>query len=572
MKEFIKTMTTEWWGITILCIVCVAVWITLSALLYKQFFKRFYDIVLSGIAIIVFSPLLVFLTIAGAIAMKGNPFFVQKRPGRRKKLSKKECVKRNVPYGTYGEENIINLLKFRTMTNEKDENGNLLTDEKRLNSYGKFLRATSLDELLSILNIFTGDISIVGPRPLLVKYLPLYSERQRHRHDVKPGLTGLAQANGRNAISWEDKFRYDIQYVNNITLWQDIKILLLTVLKVFKRSGINSETAATMEEFKGNKEYNILILSAGRRVELVNCFKAARDRLNVKGKVFAADMSETAPALQFADGKFIIPRIESENYVDELIKICKENDIALIVPTIDTELKILAQNKNMIERETSAKVLVSDYESVAICCDKEKSAEWFAMHEFGCPRVITEEAIEKNDYAFPLFIKPCDGSSGVNAFKVNNEKELRFFLDYVKNPIVQECITGTEYTADCFSDFDGNVITIVPRIRLATRSGEILKGETDKNRVIIESVIKLVKSFGFIGQTTVQLFLCADNCIKYIEINPRFGGGAPMSIAAGADSCENLYRLLMDEKLGYNENWTNGVVFSRFDNSVRVSA
>ncbi|MDE6401645.1 MAG: sugar transferase, partial [Clostridiales bacterium] len=280
--------------------------------MYRQFFKRFYDIVLSVIAIAVFSPLLILLTVAGAIAMKGNPFFAQKRPGRRKKLSKKECRKRGVPYGTFGEEKIIKLLKFRTMTNAKDKDGNLLPDEKRLNGYGKFLRSTSLDEIPSLLNIAIGSLSIVGPRPLLVKYLPLYSEEQRHRHDVRPGLTGLAQVNGRNAITWDRKFEYDISYVNNISLWRDIAIIFKTVGKVFKRSGISQDGQATMEFFTGNKHYNILVLSAGRRVELVNCFKAARDRLGLHGKVYAADISETAPALQFADGKFIVPRIGVE--------------------------------------------------------------------------------------------------------------------------------------------------------------------------------------------------------------------------------------------------------------------
>lgn len=246
-------MSSTWWGITILCVVCLAVWVLLSALFYRQFFKRFYDIVLSFIAIIVFSPLLLILTVVGAIEMKGNPFFVQKRPGRRKRLSKKQCGKQGVPYGTYGEERIIKLLKYRTMTNDKDADGNLLPDEKRLNAYGKFLRATSCDELPSLFNILFGSLSIVGPRPLLVQYLPLYSEKQRHRHDVRPGLTGLAQVNGRNAISWQDKFKFDLEYTQNISLFLDIKIIFQTVVKVFKRSGISQEGQATMEEFKGNQ-------------------------------------------------------------------------------------------------------------------------------------------------------------------------------------------------------------------------------------------------------------------------------------------------------------------------------
>jgi lipopolysaccharide/colanic/teichoic acid biosynthesis glycosyltransferase len=230
--EFLTKLVSNWWGIFIICVVAVVVWILLSALLYRQFFKRFYDILLSGLALIILSPLLLVLTVIGTIQMHGNPFFVQERPGKHEKIFK--------------------LIKFRTMTCEKDKEGNLLPDEDRLTKYGKFLRSTSLDELPELWNIFIGSLSIVGPRPLLVKYLPLYSEEQRHRHDVKPGLTGLAQVNGRNAISWDDKFRYDLKYVNHITLWGDMGIIFKTVGKVFNRSGISQEGQATMEEFKGN--------------------------------------------------------------------------------------------------------------------------------------------------------------------------------------------------------------------------------------------------------------------------------------------------------------------------------
>lgn len=319
------------------------------------------------------------------------------------------------------------------------------------------------------------------------------------------------------------------------------------------------------------KEINVLVLSVGRRVELINCFKTARDRLKINGKVVAVDINSTAPALYFADKYFIIPRIDDDNYIDSLISICNENDISLIVPTIDTELEKLAKNKKEIEKATKARVLVSDYEAVSICCDKFKTAKFFDDNGFGYPRVIIGEDIKTENYSFPLFIKPLNGSSSINAFKVNNKKELDFFLEYVKDPIVQECVTGKEYTVDCFLDFDGHAITVVPRLRIATRSGEVLKGRTEKNAEIIADVKRLVNAFGFIGQITVQCFLCDNKEIKYIEINPRFGGGAPMSIMAGADSCENLYRLLLGEKLAYREDWQNGVTVSRFDGSVRVN-
>ena len=202
--------------------------------MYAKFLKRFFDFTLSLLALVILSPILLILIIVGAIAMKGNPFFTQLRPGKK---------------GKDGNEKIFRLIKLRTMSNAKDKDGNLLPDEKRLTKYGKFLRSTSLDELPELINILKGEMSIVGPRPLLVKYLPYYTAEERRRHDVRPGLTGLAQVNGRNSVSWEERFKLDVEYVDHITFWNDIKILLGTVMAVFKREGINSATSATMEEF-----------------------------------------------------------------------------------------------------------------------------------------------------------------------------------------------------------------------------------------------------------------------------------------------------------------------------------
>lgn len=201
--------------------------------MYARFFKRPLDFFCALAAIICLSPLLLVLTVLGAIKMKGNPFFTQPRPGLNEKIFK--------------------LIKFRTMTNEKDANGNLLPDDVRLNSYGKFLRSTSLDELPELFNILKGDMAVIGPRPLLVEYLPRYNSEQKHRHDVRPGLSGLAQVNGRNAITWEQKFKYDVEYVNNVTFLGDVKIIILTLLKTIKREGISQQGEATMEVFMGSK-------------------------------------------------------------------------------------------------------------------------------------------------------------------------------------------------------------------------------------------------------------------------------------------------------------------------------
>lgn len=201
--------------------------------MYARFFKRILDFILSLCALAVLSPVLLVLIILGTVNMKGNPFFTQLRPGK--------------------DEKIFRLIKFRTMTNQKDKEGKLLPDDVRLTKYGKFLRSTSLDELPELLNILVGDMSIVGPRPLLVKYLPRYNEEQKHRHDVRPGLTGYAQANGRNAVTWEDKFKMDVWYTRNISFELDVKIILDTVKCVLKRDGISSDSSATMEEFMGSE-------------------------------------------------------------------------------------------------------------------------------------------------------------------------------------------------------------------------------------------------------------------------------------------------------------------------------
>jgi undecaprenyl phosphate N,N'-diacetylbacillosamine 1-phosphate transferase len=198
---------------------------------YRKYIKRPMDFILSLCAIVVLAPVLLIIAILVRINLGSPVLFKQKRPGLNEK--------------------IFTLYKFRTMTDERDENGELLPNHLRLTKFGRILRATSLDELPELFNILRGDMSIVGPRPLLIEYLPLYNENQKHRHDVRPGLTGLAQVNGRNAISWEEKFDYDIKYIKNISFYLDIKLIVLTFLKVFRREGINKSKFVTMEKFKG---------------------------------------------------------------------------------------------------------------------------------------------------------------------------------------------------------------------------------------------------------------------------------------------------------------------------------
>ena len=199
--------------------------------MYRKYIKRLLDIIISLCGIIVLSPVYLILGVLVRVKLGTPVIFKQDRPGK--------------------DEKVFQLYKFRSMTDERDKNGNLLPDEVRLTPFGKKLRSTSLDELPELFNILKGDMSLIGPRPLLVRYLPRYNESQRHRHDVRPGLTGLAQINGRNAITWEKKFEYDVEYVNKLSFALDVRIFMGTVRAVLKREGISGETSATMEEFMG---------------------------------------------------------------------------------------------------------------------------------------------------------------------------------------------------------------------------------------------------------------------------------------------------------------------------------
>lgn len=198
--------------------------------MYRKYFKRILDFLLALCALIILSPVILILTFLGSIAMKGNPFYTQPRPGRNEK--------------------IFRMLKFRTMSNAKDKNGKLLPDNVRLNKYGRFLRSTSLDELPELINILKGDMSIVGPRPLMSRYLPYYTEEERRRHSVRPGLTGYAQVHGRNTLTWDERFQYDLQYVDHLTFIMDIKIIIDTIKTVLKREGIELKELGNLDDYR----------------------------------------------------------------------------------------------------------------------------------------------------------------------------------------------------------------------------------------------------------------------------------------------------------------------------------
>ncbi len=321
----------------------------------------------------------------------------------------------------------------------------------------------------------------------------------------------------------------------------------------------------------------ILFTSIGRRVELVQAFRKAAQKLDVDLHIIGADLTNSAPALQFCDQTEIVCRIADERYLPMLLEICERERVDCLIPTIDTDLLLLARNKSRFE-QIGTKVLIAAPDKVSICRDKNYTADYFISLGLKSPQPVNsiekyEQALQAGKTNFPAFIKPKDGSSSVNAYKVDNLSDLKMYAERIEDYIIQPYISGREYTIDIFCDMEGNPIYITPRERLAVRAGEVLKTRIAQDGVMIAEMKTLVADFKPSGQITVQLI--QDECTGdnyYIEINPRFGGGAPLSIKAGADSAEALLRLLAGEQLSYMPHAArDGAIYCRFDQSVCVN-
>lgn len=324
-------------------------------------------------------------------------------------------------------------------------------------------------------------------------------------------------------------------------------------------------------------QYKIMFTSVGRRVELVQAFRHAADELGVGLTIIGADISLSAPALFFCDETKIVCRISDENYIPQLLMICESEQIDCLIPTIDTDLLLLAENKKKFEA-IGTKVLISAVDKVRLCRDKNYTSEYFQSVGLKSPKPVNsvekfEEMLLGGEIQFPAFIKPKDGSSSINAFRVDNLEDLKTHAAKIDGYIIQPFVSGKEFTVDIFCDYDGNPVYITPRERLAVRSGEVLKTRIAQDDTIIKEMRALIKDYKPCGQITVQLIqdqVSGEN--YYIEINPRFGGGAPLSMKAGADSAKAVLRMLRGEKLSYMEKAArNGAIYSRFDQSICVN-
>lgn len=313
----------------------------------------------------------------------------------------------------------------------------------------------------------------------------------------------------------------------------------------------------------------ILFTSVGRRVELMQAFRKAADELGVQLTIIGADITESAPALFFCDETKIVCRIKEPEYIPQLLNICAKEKVDCLIPTIDTDLLLLAENKEKFET-VGTKVLISAVDKVKLCRDKRYTADYFMS--VGLKSPVPVDDASKYVLGYPAFIKPKDGSSSIDAYKVSNAEELKEYAKKVNDYIVQPFISGREFTIDIFCDYEGNPVYITPRERLAVRAGEVLKTRIHQDDTMIREMLALIEDYKPCGQITVQLIqdeVTGNN--YYIEINPRFGGGAPLSIKAGADSAKAVIRMLNGEKLEYMPKAARDkAVYSRFDQSICV--
>ncbi len=314
----------------------------------------------------------------------------------------------------------------------------------------------------------------------------------------------------------------------------------------------------------------IAFTSVGRRVELLQAFREAAEEIGIDLYIIGIDYAENAPALFFCDKTYKICKISSENYIPDLLDICRKESVDMIIPTIDTDLLILAMNKSKF-KEIGTIALVSDADKIHMCRDKRLTAEFFENCDVNTP--VPTDKVECYEGDFPCFIKPRDGSSSVNAYKINTKEELFEFSQIVPNYIIQPYIDGDEYTVDVLCDLGGNPVIISPRVRLAMRSGEVVKTRIIIDKIVEAECLRLVKEFRACGPLTIQFIKESKSGQNfYIEINPRFGGGAPLTMKAGANMAKYLLLMLLGHTMNYLPNLAReGEEYSRFDQSVCVA-
>lgn len=527
--------------------------------MYHKYIKRFFDIVLSLCCIILSSPILLVTALLVRIKLGSPVIFKQERPGYHNK--------------------VFTLYKFRSMTDAKDENGNLLPDKERLPRFGQLLRSTSLDELPEFFNILFGHMSFVGPRPLLKQYVDFYSARQKRRADVRPGLTGLAQVNGRNAISWEEKFEFDLEYVENISLITDIKIMLQTVTKVLKRAGISAQESVTMHAFQGTQKgqfsrykrdghIKILFSSVADQVEFIDTFRYAAGKLGVKVTFVGCDHSLEAPALYRCHKHYQVPEPGEEGYITALLHICKEEKIGLVIPRTEKDVFILSQRIKEFEA-IGTDVLIANEELASLCSNKRWTRNFFDTCGLNIPKVVNKAA----DYTqgYPAMFAALDTMDNLKqSIMVHDETELQFNASKYENYTVRPFLNGKMYEIDVFCNPDGSPVFITPRAKEEVEGKESARYRVVRDHKIVEEVEKIIHKLKPCGWMTI--FMLREEHTQedyFIRMEPWYHQGSTVSIKAGADAPLAALSMMLGEPMQYQEDAADdNVIFTKFEKSV----
>lgn len=526
--------------------------------MYRKIVKRLLDILFSFILIVISSPIQLVLYFLVRTRIGTPVLFAQERIG-------------------YHNRTFV-MYKFRTMTAERDGDGNLLPDEARLTSFGARLRETSLDELPGLFNIFKGDMSFVGPRPLLPNYVDLYSPRQKRRHNAKPGLTGLAQVNGRNSIEWEEKFEYDLEYADNVSFILDCRILTKTIKKVVKKADINAKDGTAVSAFIGTRKQRygnrhketlrILFTHPGNKVEFIRTFLYAAGTLGVQLETYGMDISLGHPAMLICAHTNRCKASKEDGFAEQVLEICKKDRIDLVVP-ISEDDRILTEYEEAFHK-VGTRLLLSSPEVVNMCMDKRRVIDYFVS----CGLHTSRPFDNLMDYTggYPAAIELRDENRGVYSYRVDNEAELQYYIMRFSSYLIRPYIEGTEYEIDVFCDFSGEPIFITPKKREKEQGDEAARYRVVQDDMMILEVKSILEELRPVGPLTIGVIKEEKTGYNYfVGMRPFFSQNASISVKAGADSPLAVIKLMFGSKLTYQKNAADhGVLFSRVEQTVLI--
>ena len=514
--------------------------------------RRLFDLAVAALAAIILSPLLLVLALLVRLKLGSPVLFKQERPGLHGRT--------------------FSICKFRTMTDARDASGHLLPDAERLTRFGKLLRSTSLDELPELLNVLKGEMRLVGPRPLLMEYLPLYSAEQMRRHDVPPGVTGWAQVNGRNAVTWPRKFALDLWYVDHRSIWLDLRIIALTFSAVLRRHGINQPGHATGAKFRGESDQGarnvvadlpprrtrrtpttIVITGVGDTVGQA-LIKTARNS-SLPCRVVGTDREESSVGLRWVDKGFVLPHCsQSEAYLDAIHRICTDEGVQLVLPGSEKELELLSRHSAELRSRTGAIVVASTPEVLGVAMDKWRTCRFLEKAGLNFPRYAKGDAADDIErlvemVGFPLIAKPLHGTGARGLIRIEVWKDLEAIHARGADFVVQEYLMPDEqeYSVEVYTFKNGRQAGAISYRRVQLVAGDTYHAVVAPNEAAENEAKAVARALGSVGPCNVQLRVTDRGPVTF-EINPRFSGGVAMRAHFGYNEVEMAIRDLVHDE------------------------